>query len=60
MTGFVSFFMYPIQIMNRHYETDRSDRGIISWFYRNTYFIIVFTSQTSIWQGGGPLSVLHL
>ena len=24
--------------MNRHFQNDRSDRGTISWFYRQQYF----------------------
>jgi hypothetical protein len=50
------FLHYPIKIMNSHYQNDRSDRGIISWFYRKNDFIVVSTSQTSSWMGGPPLS----
>ena len=46
-----SFFIYPIKIINRPYQNDRSDRGIISWFYRTDDFTIEFTTQTSILQG---------
>ena len=44
-------------MLNRPYQNDRSDRGIISCFYSKLDFIIAITVQKSILKGDTLLSI---